>query len=47
MQMSVGIDLRLGTEYHVASDIVESFKSGRCHTLAGFTVYTHRIFKCE
>lgn len=29
-----GIDLRLGTEYHVASDIVESFKSGRCHTLA-------------
>lgn len=30
----LGISLYLGTEYHVNSELVSSFKSGRCHTLA-------------
>lgn len=30
----LGIILKLGTEYHVNSDIVEAIKVGRCHTLA-------------
>lgn len=31
----LGIDLHLGTEYHVNSRMMEAFLSGRCHTLAG------------
>lgn len=31
----LGIDLHLGTEYHVNSRMMEAFSSGRCHTLAG------------
>lgn len=30
----LGIKLFLGTEYHVNTQIVEAFTSGRCHTLA-------------
>ncbi len=30
----MGIDIRIGTEYHVDSGIIEAFKSGQCHTLA-------------
>ncbi len=30
----MGIDIRIGTEYHVDHDIVEAFKNGKCHTLA-------------
>jgi protein-tyrosine phosphatase len=31
----LGIGLALGTEYHVNSEMVEAFESGRCRTLAG------------
>ena len=41
----LGVELYLGTEYHVDSDMVNSFKSGTCHTLAGgryiLTEYSH------
>ena len=41
----LGVELYLGTEYHVDSDMINSFKSGRCHTLAGgrymLTEYSH------
>lgn len=33
----IGIDLYLGTEFHVNSSIVEYLKEGRCKTLAGTT----------
>lgn len=41
----LGVEIFLGTEYHVNSEIVENFKSGRCHTLGGsryiLTEYSH------
>lgn len=41
----LGIQIYLGTEYHVNSQIVEAFKNGRCLTMAGsdyvLTEYTH------
>lgn len=41
----LGIVLGLGTEYHVNSRMVDAFKTGRCHTLAGsryvLTEYSH------
>lgn len=41
----LGIQIYLGTEYHVNSQIVEAFQSGRCHTLADtryvLTEYAH------
>ena len=40
----IGIGISLGTEYHVNSDMVSSFKSGRCHTLAD-TSYILTEFK--
>ena len=39
----LGIELKLGTEYHVATDMIDAFHGGLCHTLAD-TVYTHRVF---
>ena len=30
----LGLEIFLGTEYHVNSEITEAFTSGRCHTLA-------------
>ncbi len=30
----IGISIYLGTEYHVNSNMVDAFRSGRCHTLA-------------
>ena len=41
----LGIDLKLGTEYHVATDMIDDFQEGRCHTLADtqyiLTEYSH------
>ena len=41
----LGIDMALGTEYHVNSHIVEALRGGRCRTLAGsryvLTEYSH------
>ena len=41
----LGIELKLGTEYHVATDMIDAFKDGRCHTLADtqyiLTEYSH------
>ena len=41
----LGIALYLGTEYHVDSEMIDSFRSGRCHTLAEsryiLTEYSH------
>ena len=34
----LGIELKLGTEYHVATDMIDAFHGGR------YTVYTHRVF---
>ena len=39
----LGIELKLGTEYHVATDMIDAFHGGLCHTLAD-TQYTHRVF---
>ena len=36
----LGIELKLGTEYHVATDMIDAFYGGLCHTLAD----THRVF---
>ena len=40
-----GIDIYLGCEYHVNSEMIEAFRSGRCETLAGgdyvLTEYSH------
>ncbi len=42
----LGIFLALGTEYHVDSEIISSFKDGKCHTLADtkyiLAEYSHR-----
>ncbi len=40
----LGIELKLGTEYHVATDMIDAFYGGLCHTLGRYTVYTHRVF---
>lgn len=41
----LGIELKLGTEYHVATDMIDAFYGGRCHTLADtqyiLTEYSH------
>lgn len=41
----LGIQLELGTEYHVATDMIDAFKDGRCHSLADsqyiLTEYSH------
>lgn len=41
----LGIELKLGTEYHVATDMIDAFHGGLCHTLADtqyiLTEYSH------
>lgn len=41
----IGIEIALGTEYHVSTDMIDDFKGGRCHTLADsqyiLTEYSH------
>ena len=41
----LGIELKLGTEYHVATDMIDAFYGGLCHTLADtqyiLTEYSH------
>lgn len=41
----IGVQLHLGCEYHVNSEICDAFSSGRCHTLADgryiLTEYSH------
>ena len=45
MQNKLGIELKLGTEYHVATDMIDAFHGGLCHTLADtqyiLTEYSH------
>ena len=42
----IGVELYLGTEYHVNDSMVEHFRNGRCHTLAG-TSYVLAEYKPE
>ena len=41
----LGIEIKLGTEYHVATDMIDAFHGGLCHTLADtqyiLTEYSH------
>ena len=39
----LGIEIKLGTEYHVATDMIDAFHGGLCHTLADTHIYSQSI----
>ena len=40
----LGIELKLGTEYHVATDMIDAFSWWAVSYTGRYTVYTHRVF---